>query len=241
MERRPPLQPGSAAGAIRSRIQAGGERFWSHADFEDLPAELVAKTLWRLGRAGELERVAKGLYYRPRPTVLGQSRPSRTAITDAAIQDVVLHPAGLNAAATLGLTTQNPARGEYATTASAAPSALRNATVHRLRPQARENLDITGGALLELLRDRGRTSDLSREETLRRLIRLVRAPGVYARLVEAARAEPPYVRALLGALGQEAGASRRSQKRLRDSLNPLSRFDFGAFAWWPSASEWQAK
>jgi hypothetical protein len=241
MGRRRPLQPASAAGAVRRRVERDGERFWSHTDFEDLSADSASKALWRLWKAGQLERVAKGLYYRPRATVLGKSRPSRTAIAGAAIEGKVLHPAGLSAAATLGLTTQNPARGEYATTASAAPSALGNATVHRSRPQSRARLDSTEGALLELLRDRGQTSDLPPEDTRRRLVHLVRAPGAYARLAEAAQDEPPYVRAILGALGQEAGTPRRAQKTLRGSLNPLSRFDFGAFSWWPSARAWQAK
>jgi Transcriptional regulator, AbiEi antitoxin len=241
MARKPPLQPASAASAIRNRIAHGGERLWSHSDFPDLPAGLVARTLSRLERSGELERVRKGTYYRSRPTVLGRSRPSQTAVMSAAVRGKVLHPAGLNAAATLGLTTQNPARGEYATTASSAPSALGRARVHRLRPAVRSTLDATDGALLEFLRDRGHTSDVSAEETRRQLVRLVRRPGAYARLAAAAEAEPPYVRAILGALGDEARTAQRLRARLHGSLNPLSRFDFGAFSWWSSARRWQAK
>ncbi len=231
----------SNASVIRKRIETGGERLWSFDDFDDLPESAVAKTLSRLRHSGEIERVEKGLYYRPRPTVLGQSRPSQSAITTAAIRGKVVHPAGLSAAATLGLTTQNPSRGEYATTASAKPKALGGARVHRMRPAARSMLGATDGALLEFLRDRGDTSDLSPEDTRRSLIRLVRRPGAYVRLVDASKSEPPYVRAILGALGEEARASRSLQAQLRKSLNRLSRFDFGAFSWWPSARHWQAK
>src|SRR5690349_12719295 len=143
MTRRPPLQAGSKAAEVRRRVQAGGERLWSYADFADLPEGVVAKTLSRLRRSGEIERVGKGLYYRPRETALGRSRASQTAIANASLGAKVLHPAGLSAAATLGLTTQNPARGEYATTASSKPSALGRAKVHRLRPTSRTELDVT--------------------------------------------------------------------------------------------------
>jgi len=40
--------------------------------------------------------------------------------------------------------------------------------------------------------------------------------------------DPPRVRALLGAIGEELAKKPTALLRLRDSLNPLSRFDFGA-------------
>lgn len=53
--------------------------------------------------------------------------------------------------------------------------------------------------------------------------------------------EPPRVRAMLGALGQQAGSPRDKIRQLRESLNPLSRFDFGPLAALEHAREWQAK
>ena len=46
---------------------------------------------------------------------------------------------------------------------------------------------------------------------------------------------------MLGALGDALGKKPRELRRLRDSLNPLSRFDFGALAGLPGAERWQAK
>lgn len=46
---------------------------------------------------------------------------------------------------------------------------------------------------------------------------------------------------MLGALGELTGADERDVRKLRDSLNPLSRFDFGALVAMPNARSWQAK
>lgn len=63
----------------------------------------------------------------------------------------------------------------------------------------------------------------------------------YRRLAAVAGTEPPRVRAILGALGEQLGRPTRELDRLRASLNPSSRFDFGMFTDLPNARAWQAK
>jgi hypothetical protein len=46
---------------------------------------------------------------------------------------------------------------------------------------------------------------------------------------------------MLGAIGQETKKSQQVLKDLRDSLNPLSKFDFGVLNNLKYAKEWQAK
>jgi len=65
--------------------------------------------------------------------------------------------------------------------------------------------------------------------------------GRFDRLLNAAASEPPRVRAILGALGQQLGTAPTLLQPLRESLNPLSRFDFGLFAALLYARHWQAK
>jgi hypothetical protein len=60
-------------------------------------------------------------------------------------------------------------------------------------------------------------------------------------LLNVADTEPPRVRALLGALGQQLGKSPAVLRGLRETLNPFSRFDFGVFSSVPRAREWQSK
>ena len=234
------VRTGSAAAVVRRRVRAGGERFWRHSDFDALPASAVATALSRLAREGELQRVGKGVYFRARMTVLGPSVP---AASGAAANSLVtaVHPAGLSAANVLGLTTQNPARREYAAVANDPPTALAGSRVRTGRPAARATLQPEEGALLELLRDRATTSDLSPAQTISRLRALLAERQRFSRLAAAAAEEPPRVRAMLGALGELTGADPRDVTKLRHSLNPLSRFDFGVLGQLPNARAWQAK
>jgi len=225
---------------VRRRVLAGAERHWQLSDFRDVGANAAAHALSRLTADGELQRVRKGLYYRPKMTAIGPSMPSATAALAQTFK-APLHPAGLNAANALGLSTQNPARGEYATPAAAPPGALRNALVHTRRPHTRHGLPPSDGALLEVLRERARSSDLSPEETVRRLVSIVADADDFRRLGAAALAEPPRVRAMLGALGQAADAPPDALRALRESLNPISRFDFGALTALEHAHDWQAR
>lgn len=221
-------------------MHGAGERHWTLSDFADLSANAAAHALSRLAADGELQRIRKGLYFRPKTTALGPSMPSATAAL-AQTFHAPLHPSGLTAASALGVTTQNPGRGEYATPAAAGPGTLRNATVHTRRPHTRFGLSDEDGALLELLRDRARASDLDVDTTIARLVSRLADPTDFARLAEAALAEPPRVRALLGALGEQAGQPEGRLQLLRDSLNPLTRFDFGPLRALRNARDWQAK
>ena len=56
-----------------------------------------------------------------------------------------------------------------------------------------------------------------------------------------ASSEPPRVRALIGAIGEEIRRRPTALKRLRASLNPVSRFEFGMLKGLSYAGRWQAK
>jgi hypothetical protein len=95
--------------------------------------------------------------------------------------------------------------------------------------------------LLDFLRRAGRTSELSPEETIRRTIMLLSEKGRFERLLRIAASEPPRVRAMIGAVGERLGKNPEALRRLRNSLNPFSRFDFGLLAGLRHARDWQAK
>lgn len=231
--------PKTAGARIHREIESHGERIWRLSDFRDLPASAVASKLSRMVRHGKLRRIEQGVYYWPRPTILGESTPSQQALTSAKLGEP-LQPSGLTAAALLGFTTQNPARLEYATPAEHGPSRLA-AKVSNRRPDSRRRLTPPEGAILEFLRARGETSDLSTSDTIRRLLNLLGQNGTFDRLMGAAMDEPPRVRAMLGALGQEIGVPARHLQKLRRSLGPVSKYDFGRLASLRHAKEWQAK
>ncbi|VXD16905.1 DUF6088 family protein [Planktothrix paucivesiculata] len=231
----------NTAALIRRQIEEGGESYWRHSDFSNLPSAAVSKALCRLVADGVLERVSKGLYYRSRPTRFGRSRPSQHEIQKLLTKQN-LHPAGLSAANLLGFTTQNSIQGEFATSANSVPRTLIGSRVrlYTRRPQTWNNLEATDAALLDFLRYRGNLSELSPAETKRRLLDYFRDGDRFERLVSVADAEPPRVRAMLGAIGQELRKSPQELEKLRNSLNPVSRFNFGKLSNLRYAKEWQA-
>jgi hypothetical protein len=74
-----------------------------------------------------------------------------------------------------------------------------------------------------------------------KLLGYFREPGRFERLLKIAAWEPPRVRAMLGAIGQQLGQPESQLSVLRKSLNPFSRFDFGGLAALEHARQWQAK
>jgi hypothetical protein len=231
------------ARSVRQRIEAGGERLWRFEDFRDLPFPTVAKALSRLTRSGTIERLSKGVYYRTRETTFGTSRPSPTAILELASRQKPVFPAGIAAANLLGFTTQSAGRAEVATNARSLPRKLVGAetVVHTRRPEAWARLCESDAALLDFLRQKAKSTELSPEATARKVLGLLSEDGRFERLYKVARFEPPRVRAMLGALGEQLCKNPKALEKLRSSLNPLSRFDFGPLAGLPFARDWQAK
>jgi len=231
------------AGLVRRRIERGGERLWRFEDFRDLPVAAVAQALSRLTRKGMLERLSKGIYYHSRATAFGKSLPNPADMSRLVSQRKTVFPSGIAAANLLGLTTQTARRSEVATSALSLPRKLigGDTIIHTRRPEAWAGLSDAEAALLDFLRRRGNTSELSPEETVRRTLVLLSERGRFTRLVRIADWEPPRVRAMLGAIGEQLGKKPGTLRRLRASLNALSSFDFGLLSGLPRAKSWQAK
>lgn len=228
---------------VRKRIERGGERLWRLEDFRDLPFSAVAQALSRLTRQGLLQRLSKGVYYRSRQTRFGKSLPNPAIMQKLASRRKTVFPSGIAAANLLGFTTQMAGRGEVATSALSLPRKLigSDTVVHTRRPEAWANLSDQDAALLDFLRRAASTSELSDEETLQKTLALFSEKGRFERLLKIADTEPPRVRAIMGAIGEQIGKNPSTLKRLKDSLNPFSRFDFGALHGLHHAKEWQAR
>ena len=152
-------------------------------------------------------------------------------------------PAGIAAANLLGLSTQNPRGPEVATNRLSLPRKLigGNVIIHTRRPEAWRKLSEVDAALLDFLRRRGETSELPAKETIQKVVGLLAEEGRFEKLLSVSESEPPRVRAMLGAIGQQLGKPEKSLRRLKATLNPLSKFDFGVFQRLMYAAEWQAR
>jgi len=230
-------------GIVRQRIERGGERLWRLEDFGNLPFSALAQALSRLKREGMIERLSKGVYYRTRETSFGKSRPNPAAIQKLASRKRAVFPSGIAAANLLGFSTQTARRGEVSTSASSLPRKLMGSdtVIHTRRPEAWEGLSDSDAALLDFLRRGGNTSELSAEETVKKTLFLMAENGRLERLFKIADSEPPRVRAMLGAIGEQLGKNPSTLKQLRSTLHPLSRFPFGMLSGLPHARSWQAK
>jgi hypothetical protein len=237
------LRAHNVTSVVRHQVEDGGERVWRMTDFSELSFPAVAQALSRLARQGRLRRLGKGLYYRPRETTFGPSLPNPAVIRALPLRQRAVFPVGVAAANLLGFTTQNPAQVELATDGLSLPRLIvgKETVIHTRRPAAWRSLSETDAALLDFLRNRGAASELAPEKTVRKLLGHFREPGRFERLLDVAQSEPPRVRAILGAIGQQLGQPQSGLAQLRASLNPLSRFDFGILATLAHAREWQAK
>lgn len=120
---------------VLQRIASDPDAVWTPADFADLSSRAaIDKTLQRLAAAGELRRIDRGLYDRPRKSQLTGSdavpdyRAVIRAITRRDNARFVVD--GMTAANDLGLTTAVPARIEVLVDARLKPVKLGNQEIH---------------------------------------------------------------------------------------------------------------
>jgi predicted transcriptional regulator of viral defense system len=108
----------SIATKVRKRIEHGGEdRLWSYPDFRGLPPLAVAAALSRLSKGpnGLLRRVRRGVYYVPKKTRFGESKPELSHVMAHLLRHrgIAYSPTGTAAYNGLGLTTQVSPRITY--------------------------------------------------------------------------------------------------------------------------------
>jgi hypothetical protein len=227
----------SIAHAVRKKIwKAGEDRLWTLTDFPGTNRTALAAALSRMVKSGDLMRIRRGIYYRPKKTVFGSSKPDPVAFADAVLRARGQRPLaiGVGAYNRLGLTTQMSGTISRATGRRVRHGAVPGIPMDAsLRPlDAQKGIKSDERAALDALRDIERIPDADPPDVLRRLGTLIRKDQLdYVRLARYAQSEPPRVRALLGALGEElrhANIGRRVPLNaitdLRDTLNPLTRF-----------------
>ena len=233
------------ASLVRQRIERGGERLWRLEDFRDLPFAAVAQALSRLTRARDTRTSEQGRLLPHPGDCLWQepAKPRRNPEARRQRAKPSFHPA-LPPPISWDSPRRPQARSEVATSALSLPRKLvgSDTVIHTRRPEAWANLSETDAALLDFLRQRGKSSELSPEETIRRTLTLLSEKGRFERLLKVADSEPPRVRAMLGAMGEQLGKNPPALQRLRESLNPFSRFDFRLLARAArTLANWQAK
>lgn len=159
----------SAMKLVRQFAQMNPGALVRASDLRGPTSVAVSKALSRMESSGNLRRVAKGVYYVPKQTLLGESAPTGASVAAKAL-DGRVRPHSVTAANLLGLTTQVAARPELVVYGQSAVTVGSVSIKHR-RPRARTHPSVSteDAALLEVLRDRGRFSELSDEGTVSRI------------------------------------------------------------------------
>lgn len=132
---RDPTQDTDLRSKLLARVTSQPDEVWTPADFADLGGRAaVDKTLQRLAAAGELRRIDRGLYDRPRKNSLtGQPTvPDYRAVIRAVTRRDQARAVvdGMTAANDLGLTTAVPARIEVLVDARLKPIKLGKQEIH---------------------------------------------------------------------------------------------------------------
>src|SRR6266508_2016355 len=111
---------------LQSRVATRPYSVWTPVDFLDLgPRAAVDKALQRLARSGDIARIDRGLYFRPRKSALTgkPTHPDQKVVIDAITRrdQTRIVVDGLTAANDLGFTTAVPARVTVLTDARLRP------------------------------------------------------------------------------------------------------------------------
>jgi hypothetical protein len=234
----------AVADTIRRKVEnAAPERLWTFRDFASLPTSAVAKSLSRLAEEGVVQRLRKGVYYKPKVTRFGALKPDPANVVAAVLdrKNVDWKPSGLSVWNAMGLTTQIAATpgftADHRVRVTAPNSRIRVSTAPTLR-----GLSVEERAALDALRDLRHVPDTTPDTTIRRLVDLCREGRLsFARMMRAVKREPPRVRALLGLIGMLLGEPTESLAALRHSLNPLTTFKLGLGDAFPDAARWNIR
>jgi len=200
---------GSTAAKVRDQVLASTDSYWAVEDFP-FPPHAVATELSRLLRAGELERVRKGLYWRGRRTKFGVTgAPAVDAVRKMVPGSEAVGAAGWYATNLLRLSTQVSPVPAVAVTRRV-PTGLNSVRlVDRSSRHGRRTarLNETEVTILEALEAWDANVELGGRDALDRFVELLALDSVRAeKLVEASVTESSRVRERLRAVLIAAGA-----------------------------------
>lgn len=198
----------STASLVRKEVLASTNRFWLVEDFE-APPHAVVLELRRLIRAGELERVRRGVYWRGRKTRFGMVVPAPVeAVRKATGGREAVGAAGWYATNLLGLSTQvSPV--PVVAVSTRPPTGIRGVRLLDRSSRAGRRtgrLNYLEVTLLEAIDGWDRYVELPPDAATRRFLELLKNPRVNIhKLAKASRTEPPRVRERLRALLEAGG------------------------------------
>lgn len=219
--------------AIKNQIQDFPVDFvFCATDFQLGPTmkQAVVRALQRMVDKGELRKMSKGKYYKPRQSVFGELKPSPSQIAKDLLYDGK-KPIGYltcnSIYSTLGLTTQISSKIEIGSNHYRQPferAGYRISYVVQRNEITKENIPML--RILDCIRFIKKIPASTAEEAYVRIIELVRGldKSSLELMTECALKYQPYVRALAGAIIEVIEGESARVLSLFNSLSGISRY-----------------
>lgn len=218
---------------IRKTIQNFPTDFvFCASDFNLAPnrKQAVVRTLQRMVEKGELRKMSKGKYYKPRKTIFGELRPSPSQIAKDLLYagDKLIGYLTCNSIySSLGLTTQISSKIEIGTNRFRQPFKRDNYSISfvvQRNPITKDNIPVL--RLLDCMRFLKEIPATTADEACARIIGLVTELDAPSRrlMSDCALNYQPYVRALAGAILELIDGETTLVLNLFNSLSGISRY-----------------
>lgn len=205
----------------------------------------AAKAIERFIEKGLIKRVTTGVFYKPKQTIFGDLFPRETEIIKPYLYEQGKRIAYITGTAlynNLGLTTQVPKTVKIA---SRSKRIFINSGNIKAKP-VKSYVDVTDEnyyllEILDVLKDFTKIPDLDKENGVRFLLNKLKnlTDKEINVLVKYALKYPPRVKAFLGALLEEILG--QENKNLKQSLNPLTSYNFGLNKHLATSINWNIK
>lgn len=214
------------------RMKEGSVFGYTQLEIEPNQFSAAAKALERFVKNETIGKVSKGKFYKPKRTVFGKLKPREDELLKLYLfsgQKQIAYITGTALYNRLGLTTQVPKVIKVASQdkrISVNNGSLRVKSAMGYVRVTNDNVYLL--ELLDVMKDFSKIPDLDKEMAISYLKGRFGSLNKKekSKIVTYALEYPPRVRALLGLLLSEVGSCEKIEK-LKESLNPLSKYDYG--------------
>ncbi len=194
--------------------------------------QTAAKVMERLQAKGIVKKISKGVFYKPEQTVFGELKPDYNEQLRPYLFENgkrIAYETGFILYNRLGLTTQMAFRTKIASRSkriSINRGALKADAVKSYAEVTDKNYELLG--FLDAFKDIKRIPDSNVKTSVKILSGKIKDldEKQIAEMLKYAILYPPRVRALVGAILENANSTENLQK-LKESLNPLSSYELG--------------
>ncbi len=215
-----------------SKLPKGKTFGYADLNIEKKSYMSAAKAMERLQKKGVVKKVSKGVFYKPKQTVFGELKPDyREQLKQYLFKNGkrIAYETGLSLYNRLGLTTQVPYRIKIASRSnriSINRGPLKADAVKSYVEVTDKNYQLLG--FLDAIKDIKKIPDSNVRTSVKIIAAKIKKLDDRKKreLVKYAMLYPPRVRALLGAILENMNSNIET-KKLKDSLNPLTKYKLG--------------